>query len=313
MNYGNSGSYAAVYKGKSKRTGQVVALKQIALKEDEGVPFTAIREASLLKILQHSNIVTLHDIIHTDKYLTLVFEYMKIDLAAYIEEQGSCGIQPREALLFCFQLMRGLHYCHKQRVLHRDIKPQNLLIGRYGQLKLADFGLARAKSIPSNTFSNEVVTLWYRPPDVLLGSRDYTTSLDIWGAGCIFVEMMSGTPAFPGQNNASDQLLSIFKVLGTPTLESWPELEYLPYYAPDRPYFNVNYHAHPLTNHVKKLHEIEFGVEFALSLLCYQPEKRLTAMEAMHHEVFKKFPKEVHRLSDLTPVTTLHSMRLKNF
>ena len=266
-----------------------------------------------MKILQHANIVTLHDIIHTEKQLTLVFEYMKIDLAAYIEEQGSCGIQPKEALLFCFQLLRGLHYCHKQRVLHRDIKPQNLLIGKYGQLKLADFGLARAKSIPSNTFSNEVVTLWYRPPDVLLGSRDYTTSLDIWGAGCIFVEMMSGTPAFPGQNNASDQLLSIFKVLGTPTLKSWPELQYLPYYAPDRQYFTIRYHAHPLTNHVKKLKEIDFGVQFALSLLEFQPDKRLTAMEAMHHQMFKKFPSDVHRLSDFTPVTTIHSLRLKNF
>lgn len=123
-----------------------------------------------------------------------------------------------------FQLLRGLSYCHKRRVLHRDLKPQNLLISEKGELKLADFGLARAKSVPTRTYSNEVVTLWYRPPDVLLGSTEYTTSIDMWGVGCIFYEMVAGFPSFPG-SSVNEELLMIFKMLGTPNESNWPGIE----------------------------------------------------------------------------------------
>lgn len=126
--------------------------------------------------------------------------------------------------LFLFQLLRGLSYCHKRRVLHRDLKPQNLLISEKGELKLADFGLARAKSVPTKTYSNEVVTLWYRPPDVLLGSTEYTTSIDMWGVGCIFYEMVAGFPLFPG-SSVQEELLMIFKILGTPSDCTWPGIE----------------------------------------------------------------------------------------
>lgn len=131
--------------------------------------------------------------------------------------------------------MRGLSYCHKRRVLHRDLKPQNLLINDLGELKLADFGLARAKSVPSKTFSNEVVTLWYRPPDVLMGSTEYTTSIDIWGVGCIFFEMASGRALFPG-STVEDELHLIFKTLGTPNKNMLPLSYYdlnIPYYFPE--------------------------------------------------------------------------------
>lgn len=163
-----------------------MALKEIRLQEEEGAPFTAIREASLLKELKHSNIVTLHDIVHTRETLTFVFEYVvsgrdlwpytcflinnivnyslqNTDLSQYMEKHPG-GLDHRNVRLFLFQLLRGLSYCHKRRVLHRDVKPQNLLISDCGELKLADFGLARAKSVPSHTYSHEVVTLWYRPP-----------------------------------------------------------------------------------------------------------------------------------------------------
>ncbi|VDP57241.1 unnamed protein product [Schistosoma curassoni] len=115
--------------------------------------------------------------------------------------------------LFLYQLLRGLAYCHERRILHRDLKPQNLLINSRGDLKLADFGLARAKSIPIKTYSNEVVTLWYRPPDILLGSTEYSTHIDMWGVGCIFYEMATGWPLFPG-STVEEQLTLIFKRLG---------------------------------------------------------------------------------------------------
>lgn len=158
-------------------------------------------------------------------------------------ERHSGGLDYSNVRLFMFQLFRGLAYIHQRRVLHRDVKPQNLLISEIGELKLADFGkimitlylilgvfqysyislkypnhhyylgLARAKSVPSHTYSHEVVTLWYRPPDVLLGSTDYSTSLDMWGVGCIFIEMITGVPTFPGVRDTYDQLDKIFKVI----------------------------------------------------------------------------------------------------
>ncbi|XP_073318435.1 cyclin-dependent kinase 15 isoform X3 [Pagrus major] len=239
------GAYASVYKGISRINGQLVALKVIRMKTEEGVPFTAIREASLLKGLKHANIVVLHDIIHTRDSLTLVFEYVQTDLAQYMSQHpGGLHshnvrmyiyiIYGRGLQVFMFQLLRALCYIHSRRILHRDLKPQNLLISYLGELKMADFGLARSKSIPSQTFSSEVVTLWYRPPDVLLGSTDYSTALDMWGAGCIFIEMLQGAPAFPGDTDLFEQLQKIWTVLGVPSELSWPGVSQLPNYKPER-------------------------------------------------------------------------------
>ena len=119
---------------------------------------------------------------------------------------------------FLYQLIRGVAFCHQHRVLHRDLKPQNLLINREGELKLADFGLARAFGIPVRSYTHEVVTLWYRAPDVLMGSRRYSTPVDIWSIGCIFAEMSNGRPLFPGTSE-NHQLSLIFRALGTPTEE----------------------------------------------------------------------------------------------
>uniref|UniRef100_A0A8C5AYW4 Protein kinase domain-containing protein n=1 Tax=Gadus morhua TaxID=8049 RepID=A0A8C5AYW4_GADMO len=214
------GTYATVFKGRSKLTDNLVALKEIRLEHEEGAPCTAIREVSLLKDLKHANIVTLHDIIHTDKSLTLVFEYLDKDLKQYMDDCGNI-MSMHNVKIFLYQILRGLAYCHKRKVLHRDLKPQNLLINEKGELKLADFGLARAKSVPTKTYSNEVVTLWYRPPDVLLGSSEYSTQIDMWGVGCILYEMAAGRPLFPG-STVDDELHLIFRLLGTPTEENWP-------------------------------------------------------------------------------------------
>ena len=203
-----------VYKAKDRASGEIIALKKIRLEaEDEGIPSTALREISLLKELQHCNIVRLYDVVHTEKKLTLVFEYLDQDLKKYLD-QCDGGIEPRVLQSFLFQLVRGVAFCHRLRVLHRDLKPQNLLINREGELKLADFGLARAFGIPVRSYTHEVVTLWYRSPDVLLGSRKYSTPVDVWSIGCIFAEMSNGRPLFPGTSE-SDQLNLIFRKLGT--------------------------------------------------------------------------------------------------
>jgi serine/threonine protein kinase len=268
------GTYATVYKGISHINGKIVALKEIRLEYEEGAPCTAIREVSLLKGLKHANIVTLHDIIHTKDTLTLVFEYLEKDLKQYADDCGGI-IDLNNVRIFLYQLLRGLQYCHRKKVLHRDLKPQNILINQLGELKLADFGLARAKSVPIKTYSNEVVTLWYRPPDVLLGSVEYTTSIDIWGVGCIFSEMVTGKPIFPGQQN-DDQIVLIWKLLGTPTEASWEGVSRLPEYDvsiwPDYP-------AQRLETIVPRLGRS--GIALMNKLLTYDPAQRPSAAEAM--------------------------------
>ncbi|XP_044004175.1 cyclin-dependent kinase 14 isoform X2 [Aphidius gifuensis] len=303
------GSYATVFKGYSHLAEQIVALKEIRLQEEEGAPFTAIREASLLKELKHSNIVTLHDIIHTRETLTFVFEFVHTDLSQYMERYGSGGggLDPRNVKLFLFQLLRGLAYCHRRKVLHRDVKPQNLLISELGELKLADFGLARAKSVPSHTYSHEVVTLWYRPPDVLLGSTEYSTSLDMWGVGCIFVEMLTGVPTFPGVRCTYDQLDKIFKILGTPTDDTWPGVTRLPGYKPHR--FAL-YPMKKLGLSFPRLYDIAEGDSMACALLQLNPDNRIDAEEALKHSYFSTLPKKLYELPDEVSIFTVEGIFL---
>lgn len=211
----------------------------------QGIPCTAVREISLLKELCHPNIVQLLDVLQSEKKLTLVFEYLDSDLKKFLDaniatnsrktgrgvrrplsQQDYYYGEAEEEVIksFLYQLLKGVAYCHSKLVLHRDLKPQNLLISRQGQLKIADFGLARPFGAPVRAYSPEVVTLWYRSPDVLLGSKFYSTSIDAWSIGCIFAEMVTGRPLASG-NSIPEQLLQIQHVLGTPTVADWPDFE----------------------------------------------------------------------------------------
>uniref|UniRef100_A0A8C4EHL2 cyclin-dependent kinase n=1 Tax=Dicentrarchus labrax TaxID=13489 RepID=A0A8C4EHL2_DICLA len=280
------GTYATVFKGRSKLTENLVALKEIRLEHEEGAPCTAIREVSLLKNLKHANIVTLHDIIHTERCLTLVFEYLDSDLKQYLDNCGNL-MSMHNVKIFMFQLLRGLSYCHKRKILHRDLKPQNLLINDKGELKLADFGLARAKSVPTKTYSNEVVTLWYRPPDVLLGSTEYSTPIDMWGVGCILYEMATGRPMFPGAT-VKEELHLIFRLMGTPTEETWPGTssneEFKSYLFPQ-------YRPQALINHV--------------------PRSRISAEAALRHPYFLSLGDNIHKLADTASVFSLREVQLQ--
>lgn len=225
------GTYGVVYKARDKVTNETIALKKIRLEqEDEGVPSTAIREISLLKEMQHSNIVKLQDVVHSEKRLYLVFEYLDLDLKKHMDSTPDFSKDLHMIKTYLYQILRGIAYCHSHRVLHRDLKPQNLLIDRRtNSLKLADFGLARAFGIPVRTFTHEVVTLWYRAPEILLGSHHYSTPVDIWSVGCIFAEMISQKPLFPGDSEI-DQLFKIFRIMGTPYEDTWRGVTSLPDY-----------------------------------------------------------------------------------
>ncbi|XP_058245705.1 cyclin-dependent kinase 16-like isoform X1 [Hemibagrus wyckioides] len=298
------GTYATVYKGRSKLTDNLVALKEIRLEHEEGAPCTAIREVSLLKDLKHANIVTLHDIIHTDKCLTLVFEYLERDLKQYMDDCGSI-MCVHNVKIFLFQLLRGLAYCHRRKVLHRDLKPQNLLINDRGELKLADFGLARAKSVPTKTYSNEVVTLWYRPPDVLLGSTEYSTPIDMWGVGCIFYEMITGRPLFPG-STVEDELHLIFRILGTPTEESWPGVSTSEEF---RNYNFPRYRPEPLVNHAPRIDSD--GDDLIMQLLKFEARQRISAEEALRHPYFKCLGEQVQHLPDTASIFSVKEIQLQ--
>jgi len=183
------GTYGVVYKCKNKDNQDFVAVKKIRLEnEDEGIPSTAIREISILKQLKHPNIVNLIDLIHGEKKLHLVFEYLDYDLKKFLEHNNA-PLHPKLVKSYLYQLLDSITYCHSKRILHRDLKPQNLLIDKSGHIKLADFGLARAFGIPIKTLTHEILTLWYRAPEILLGQKEYSTPVDIWSVGCIFYEM----------------------------------------------------------------------------------------------------------------------------
>ncbi|KAI5962554.1 CDC28 [Candida pseudojiufengensis] len=281
------GTYGVVYKAlDTKNNNRIVALKKIRLEsEDEGVPSTAIREISLLKEMKNDNIVRLYDIIHSDSHkLYLVFEFLDLDLKKYMESipQGTnIGLDQPMIKRFMNQLIKGIKHCHSHRILHRDLKPQNLLIDKEGNLKLADFGLARAFGVPLRAYTHEVVTLWYRAPEILLGGKQYSTGVDMWSVGCIFAEMCNRKPLFPGDSEI-DEIFRIFRILGTPNEIIWPDVNYLPDFKQGFPQWKKK----SLAEFVPSLDNN--GIDLLEEMLVYDPSKRISAKRALIHPYFKE-------------------------
>lgn len=282
------GTYGVVFKGRNKRTGDIVAMKKIRLEsEEEGVPSTAIREISLLKELQHPNIVSLQDIIMQENRLYLIFEFLTMDLKKYIDT----AVPPKEFMdrqlvkSYCYQILQAMLFCHQRRVLHRDLKPQNLLIDKRGTIKLADFGLARAFGIPVRVYTHEVVTLWYRAPEILLGSNKYSCPIDMWSIGCIFAEMATKKPLFQGDSEI-DQLFRIFRVLRTPTEEMWPGVSQLPDFKATFP----SWSSFGLEDSLHGQLDAN-GMDLLNAMLVYNPAKRISAKAALRHPYFDDLDK----------------------
>lgn len=274
------GTYGVVYKAEDTQTGRTIALKKVRLEtEDEGIPSTAIREISILKELQHQHIVSLLDVISHSKKLYLVFEFLDQDLKHLMDKRKQ-PLSGRLLKTYLYQMLDGILFCHTHRIIHRDMKPQNLLISKDGQtIKLADFGLARAFQVPLHTYTHEVVTLWYRAPEILLGNKHYCPAVDLWSVGCIFAEMATKRPLFPGDSEI-DELYKIFRLMGTPNEQIWPGVSRLPDYHAVFPLWKPQ----PLSSAVPTLERD--GLDLLGRMLVYDPNQRITAKAALAHQYF---------------------------
>merc|ERR1719277_1094163 len=249
--------------------------------EEEGVPSTAIREIALLKELTHDNVVKLLDVFCSTNKLVLVFEFLDNDLKKYMKSLGNLLLPKTIKMLAC-QLCKGVEFCHSNRVLHRDLKPQNLLIDTKLRLKIADFGLARAYSVPVPKYTHEVVTVWYRAPEILLGSQIYSVPVDLWSVGCVFGEMATGNPLFAGDSEI-DTIFKVFQKLGTPNTEIWPGLAELPEFKATFPQWR-----HKGWENIRntKAQVGTDGIDLLDKLMQYDPKRRLSARKALQHPYF---------------------------
>ncbi|OIV95798.1 hypothetical protein TanjilG_20248 [Lupinus angustifolius] len=280
------GTYSNVYKARDTLTGKIVALKKVRFDnlEPESVKFMA-REILILRRLDHPNVVKLEGLVTSRMScsLYLVFEYMVHDLAGLATNPA---IKLTESQVKCFmhQLFSGLEHCHNRHVLHRDIKGSNLLIDSEGVLKIADFGLASFFD-PNHRhpMTSRVVTLWYRPPELLLGATEYGVGVDLWSAGCILAELLAGKPIMPGRTEV-EQLHKIFKLCGSPSDEYWKKskLPHATLFKPQRSYKRCiaeTFKDFPPSS----LPLIE-------TLLSIDPAERQTATAALNSEFFTTKP-----------------------
>ena len=286
-----SGTYGKVYKGRLKETGQIIAIKKMKIDiENEGIPSTALREITILKELNHKNILKIIDVVCEENKLYLLFEYLDYDLQKYMQmalnnELGTFKFTKEIIRSYIYQILDGVSYCHNRKILHRDLKPQNILINKEGQLKIADFGLARTFSLTERPYTKEVLSLWYRAPELLLGTDIYSTAVDIWSIGCIFAEMFLNHPLFLGENEI-DQLTKIFEIMGTPDKNILQNLKI------NNNYSDENFPVYQKKNLKDIICDMDlYGLDLLEKMLDYLPERRISAKDALNHPYFNEIKK----------------------
>ncbi|KAI3337055.1 Pkinase-domain-containing protein [Xylariaceae sp. AK1471] len=295
------GAYGWVARAKEIKTGKVVALKRLKIdsieSKETGLPETGLREIQILKDCSHKNIVKLREVAVGEdtsriENIFLVLEFVEHDLKGILEDMPEPFLAS-EVKTLLLQLASGVAYLHDHWILHRDLKTSNLLLNNRGQLKIADFGMARYVGDPPPKLTQLVVTLWYRAPELLLGTKTYGAAIDMWSIGCIFGEILTREPLLPGKNEV-DAMTKIFELCGIPTDESWPGFRRLP---------NARSLRLPSKNAPAATGSVirakfplltAAGSALLSGLLSLDPDARPTAKEMLKHEYFRQDPKPKH-------------------
>ncbi|KRZ75449.1 Cyclin-dependent kinase 9 [Trichinella papuae] len=293
------GTFGEVFKARDRKTGKIVALKKILMEnEKEGFPITAIREIRILQKVRHQNVTELLEVCRSKassynrgrSTFYLVFAFCEHDLAGLLSNvhvKFSLG-EIKEVMK---QLLDGLFFIHMQKILHRDMKASNVLITKSGVLKLADFGLARPLNKQNPCYTNRVVTLWYRPPELLLGDCKYTTAIDIWGAGCIMAEMWTRSPIMQASGNTEQhQIMLITQLCGSITPTVWPGVEQLPLFHMIKLPIDQK---RRVKEHLKTYIRDAQALDLIDALLTLDPTKRIDADGALNHQFFWQDPMPV--------------------
>lgn len=284
------GTYAEVYVGRSRETDRLIAIKSIKTSDfKDGLDMSAIREIKFLQEIRHRNVIELVDVFSTTASISLVLEYLPADLEMLIKDK-SLIFRPADVKSWLLMTLRGLHHCHRSFILHRDLKPNNLLVAPDGQIKLADFGLARATALPREEMTPLVVTRWYRAPELCLGARFYTGAIDVWSVGAIFAELMLRTPYLPGTDDA-DQLILTFKALGTPSEQAWPGITELAGYKQLQP--RIQKFPSPKRTDLQQLFlaASDSALDLLQGMLQLCPSKRFDTETALRSAYFVEAPK----------------------
>ncbi|CAD6503285.1 BgTH12-02952 [Blumeria graminis f. sp. triticale] len=277
------GTYANVYLGHLRLSpSTLVAIKKIKVQKEytEGLAPDAIRELKHLRELTHPNIISLLSVFTSkDQNLNLVLEFLPLgDLEMLIKDTENIRYGAADIKAWMGMLIRAVWFCHENFVLHRDIKPNNLLIAADGEVKLADFGLARSFADPYRPMTSNVITLWYRPPELLFGAKHYSGAVDIWSVGLVFAELILRVPYLAGESEVM-QIKIICQAIGTPTDDNWPGVSKLPGYTvaeilplqPKEMYMNMFGTAG------------EEGVDLLMQMLVLDPRKRINARKALQN------------------------------
>jgi len=293
LNKINEGTYGVVYRARDKKTSEIVALKKVKMeKEREGFPLTSLREINILLSFHHPSIVDVKEVVVGSSLdsIFMVMEYMEHDVKGVMETMKQPYTQS-EVKCLMLQLLEGVKYLHDNWVLHRDLKTSNLLLNNRGELKICDFGLSRQYGSPLKPYTQLVVTLWYRAPELLLGTKEYSTAIDMWSVGCIMAELLAKEPLFNGKTEF-EQLDKIFRTLGTPNEKIWPGYAKLPG-------VKVNFVKQPYNRLRDKFPAASFsgrpilseaGFDLLNRLLTYDPDKRISADDALKHKWFSEVP-----------------------
>lgn len=276
------GTFGVVSCAKHTRTDTIVAIKKIRARQTKsGVDVATLREAMLLSELRHPNVIALLDVYTHNGAVSLVFEFCPADIEHVIKDR-TAPLDAARIKAYMRGALAGLAFCHANWMIHRDIKPGNLLLSEAGVVKLADFGLARTYGSPRRKFTGHVVTRWYRPPELLFGAKFYGPAVDLWSIGCVFAELLTRAPLFPG-NSDIDQLARIFTLRGNASEANWPGVSSLPDYLEFQPS-----EGKPLIS----LFPAASTATLALleGLMSLDPAKRPTADEALASAYFSEAP-----------------------